>query len=86
MVTGSYETAHDVVQEAFTKAIAERRQFRGEAPFGAWVWRIAMRVALDERSQAAGHVLGELVDLGLVEPPETHGSRTPCVDYRRGGG
>ena len=35
----------DVVQEAFARAIAERYRFRGEAPLGAWVWRIALRVA-----------------------------------------
>jgi DNA-directed RNA polymerase specialized sigma24 family protein len=29
-VTGSYETARDVVQEAFAQALRDRRQFRGE--------------------------------------------------------
>ena len=43
-VTGSYETAHDVVQEAFARAIAERGKFRGDAPLGAWVWKIAVEL------------------------------------------
>jgi RNA polymerase sigma-70 factor, ECF subfamily len=67
-VTGSYETAHDVVQEAFARAIAERRRFRGEVPLGAWVWRIAFRVALDERARSARTPLAEVPDLGAVDP------------------
>jgi DNA-directed RNA polymerase specialized sigma24 family protein len=34
-VTGSYETAHDIVQEAFARALRQRRQFRNDAPLGA---------------------------------------------------
>jgi RNA polymerase sigma-70 factor (ECF subfamily) len=48
-VTGSYERAHDVVQEAFARALQERTRFRGEGSLESWVWRIAFRVALDER-------------------------------------
>jgi len=67
-VTGSYETSHDVVQEAFARAIAQRRAFRGESPLGAWVWRIAMRVALDERARSIRLLLDERLELSLVEP------------------
>jgi RNA polymerase sigma-70 factor, ECF subfamily len=72
-MTGSYETAHDVVQEAFARALAGRKQFRGEAPLVVWVWRIAQRVALDERARAVrmpveGLVDVGMVDMGLVEP------------------
>jgi RNA polymerase sigma-70 factor (ECF subfamily) len=67
-VTGSYEAAHDVVQEAFARALAERRSFRHEAPLGAWVWRIAWRVAHDEAARSSRVSFDELVDAGLVEP------------------
>jgi RNA polymerase sigma-70 factor, ECF subfamily len=67
-MTGSYETAHDVVQEAFARALAERRSFRGEAPLGAWVWRIAQRVALDERERSGRLPRGDAPLNGLVEP------------------
>jgi RNA polymerase sigma-70 factor (ECF subfamily) len=67
-VTGSYESAHDVVQEAFARALAERRRFRGEAPLGVWVWRIALRVALDGRADVVYVPLDETLDVGLVEP------------------
>jgi RNA polymerase sigma-70 factor, ECF subfamily len=49
-VTGSRESARDAVQEAFARALAARDTFRGEAPLAAWVWKIALRVALEERA------------------------------------
>jgi len=67
-VSGSYERAHDVVQEAFARAIAERRSFRGDGPLGAWVWRIALRVALDDRAEPARLPLEDMLDAGLIEP------------------
>jgi RNA polymerase sigma-70 factor (ECF subfamily) len=67
-MTGSYEAAHDVVQEAFARALAERRRFRHEAPLGAWVWRIAWRLAYDERNRNRRFSFDELADAGLVEP------------------
>lgn len=71
-VTGSYETAHDVVQEAFARALAERRRFRGEAPLGAWVWAIAFRIALDERARSMRVLLEDSLELDLVEPARDH--------------
>ncbi len=45
-ITGSPETAEDVVQEAFVRAFARwRRVRRLDAP-GAWVRRVAIRVAV----------------------------------------
>ena len=67
-LTGSYESAHDVVQEAFARALAERRRFRGDGSLGAWVWRIALRVAIDERNRSMRVLVGETVELGLVDP------------------
>jgi RNA polymerase sigma-70 factor (ECF subfamily) len=51
MVTGSYESATDVVQEAFAEALRQRRRFRGEGVPEAWIWSIAMRIALRERAR-----------------------------------
>ncbi|HEY2734645.1 MAG TPA: sigma factor, partial [Polyangiales bacterium] len=49
-IAGSYEAAHDVVQEAFARALASREQCRNEAAIAAWVWRIAWNVALERRA------------------------------------
>src|SRR5262249_49162823 len=67
-MTGSYETAHDVVQEAFARALAQSRAYRGDAPLGAWVWGIALRVARDDRRRVMPLPLEEMLDVGLVEP------------------
>jgi len=67
-LTGSYEAAHDVVQEGFARALAQRRQFRGDGPLGAWVWQIALRAALDERDRSARWSLEDVLEEGLVEP------------------
>lgn len=64
-VTGSRETARDVVQEAFARALADLASFRGEAPLAAWVWRIALRVALDRRQKEPP---SERLDPQLLEP------------------
>jgi RNA polymerase sigma-70 factor (ECF subfamily) len=50
-VVGSHDLAREVVQEAFARALRERRQFRGEGILEAWVWRIALNVALKTRRE-----------------------------------
>jgi len=67
-LTGSYETAHDVVQEAFARALAQSHRYRGEAPLGAWVWAIALRVAHDERRRTVPVPLAEVLETGLPQP------------------
>ena len=48
-IVGSHDLAREVVQEAFARALRERRRFRGEGSLEAWVWRIAVNIALKER-------------------------------------
>jgi RNA polymerase sigma-70 factor, ECF subfamily len=60
-LTGSYESARDVVQEAFAQALRDREQFRGEGSLAAWIWRIAVRVALDSRRNGRVLTVDELV-------------------------
>lgn len=71
--TGSYEIAHDVVQEAFARALAQAQTYRGDMPLGAWVWGIAVRVAREERRASASTpsdeaIAGETVEAGLTDP------------------
>lgn len=52
-IVGSHDLAREVVQEAFARALRERRRFRGEGSLEAWVWKIAVNVALKQRRALA---------------------------------
>jgi RNA polymerase sigma-70 factor, ECF subfamily len=69
-VTGSYEAARDVVQEAFAQALRDRGQFRGDGSLEAWVWRIAFRVALRSRRNGREPTLDELVEAAPLPAAE----------------
>jgi RNA polymerase sigma-70 factor (ECF subfamily) len=66
-VTGSYESARDAVQEGFARALATRKQFRGDGLLAAWVWRIALRAALEAQGKREV-LLDEVPDPHLVAP------------------
>ena len=53
-IVGSHDLAREVVQEAFARALRERRRFRGDGTLEAWVWKIAVNVALKQRRSVAG--------------------------------
>ena len=46
-VTGSVESASDVVQEAFARALKYQHGYDGQRSLEGWVWQIAFRVAID---------------------------------------
>ena len=48
-LAGNREDAREAVQEAFARALRDRRRFRGEGSLEAWVWRIAVNQALRGR-------------------------------------
>lgn len=66
-VAGSREAARDIVQEAFARALRERKKFRGDSSLETWVWRIAFRVALSQRRATVG-APGRDLDPQLSEP------------------
>jgi RNA polymerase sigma factor (sigma-70 family) len=66
-VTGSYESARDAVQEGFARALASRRQFRGDGSLAAWVWQITLRAALEARGVPEVSI-DEVLDPQLVAP------------------
>jgi RNA polymerase sigma-70 factor (ECF subfamily) len=68
-VTGSHDSARDVVQETFVRAIRKRRDYRAEGSLEAWVWRIAFRTALEQRqARHAAPGLNGSFDPALPEP------------------
>jgi RNA polymerase sigma-70 factor (ECF subfamily) len=72
-VTGSYDTARDAVQEGFARAIERRDDFRGGS-LAAWVWRIALRAALD------GHRRDRRTLNAVPEPALLESARDPILD------
>jgi DNA-directed RNA polymerase specialized sigma24 family protein len=54
------EAAHDVVQEAFTRAIRSSGSYRGEGTVEAWLWQVLVNAARAARpSQAPALSLDE---------------------------
>ncbi|MFL5914880.1 MAG: RNA polymerase sigma factor [Gaiellaceae bacterium] len=48
-ITGSYEAAHDAVQEGFARALRASSQYSGRGSLDGWVWRIVLRTALEQQ-------------------------------------
>jgi RNA polymerase sigma-70 factor (ECF subfamily) len=66
-IVGSYEAAHDAVQEGFARALRASTQYSGRGSLEGWVWRIVLRAALEQRRPGADLPLDEL-DPAFVEP------------------
>lgn len=47
-LTGNYDDASDVAQEAFLRAFGRIREFRGDSSFATWLFRIVSNACLDE--------------------------------------
>jgi RNA polymerase sigma-70 factor (ECF subfamily) len=70
-ITGSHETARDVVQDAFAQALRDRDQYRGEGSLAAWVWRIAFRLAIRSRSNRNQELtVDEVIAAARLPSPE----------------
>jgi RNA polymerase sigma-70 factor (ECF subfamily) len=54
-VVGSPEEARDLYQEAFLKVYRSIRQFRSDAKFSTWLYRVVMNVCLDHLRRQKTH-------------------------------
>jgi RNA polymerase sigma-70 factor (ECF subfamily) len=63
--------AVDAVQEAFASALRRQRQFRGEGPLEAWVWRMVVNAALKERGRPRHTELADSEVAALLEEEPT---------------
>jgi RNA polymerase sigma-70 factor (ECF subfamily) len=54
-VTGDAESAKDALQETFLKVYEGLPRWRGESTLRTWIFRIAIRAAIDQRRRAARH-------------------------------
>ena len=65
-ILNDVDAAHDAVQDAFARAIVDRKKCRASSP-EAWIWRIVERRALDElRRRRRTGSLEEAFDVDLV--------------------
>lgn len=70
-LTGNYDVAHDVAQEAFAQALRDRDQYRGDGSLTGWIWRIAFRTALRSRNNGRAEMtLEDLVAVAPLPSPE----------------
>ena len=71
-VTRCREDAEDCVQEAFVRAYAGLRSFRGEAAFSTWLYRVALNVAREaaKKRRRLPIAATELTTDGAEDPPD----------------
>jgi RNA polymerase sigma-70 factor (ECF subfamily) len=50
-ITGEQQVAPDVVQEAFVRAVKDRKSFAGRGDLDGWVWSIVVNAARDARAR-----------------------------------
>ena len=75
-MTGNYEDACDVVQEAFLSAYRSLKTFRRESRFSTWLYRIVVNHTKNRLMQvkARSHYESPVMD----DSPEKEGNRSPC--------
>lgn len=83
-VTGNRELAADCVQDAFISAFRHADGYRGDAAVTTWLHRITVNACMD-RLRRERHVTrraGDLADLDLADPRDSHGSTEAVLDVR----
>lgn len=77
--------AEDVAQEAFVAAYRALASYRGDGPLGAWVTRIALRLALRQVRQQARTILPNVLEPAWVGPaaPERFDPARLALDAER---
>src|SRR5262245_6268746 len=53
------DAARDAVQDAFAKAVRNRRDFRSDGPLEAWLWRAVVNTAVSARRRSEAHAVAE---------------------------
>ncbi len=71
-ITGNHADADDVTQETFLRAYLALGDFRGEAAFGTWLYRIAVNFALSNvrKTQIRGYLQQSPLLTRLIPQPE----------------
>src|SRR5262245_26182672 len=78
-IVGDADVAHDVVQEAFARAIRGRNSYRGTGPLEGWLWRTLVNTARTARRTAPpAHMPLD----ALGEGPASRNGDSPGHDLR----
>jgi RNA polymerase sigma-70 factor (ECF subfamily) len=81
---GDVTAAGDVTQHVFLKLMTSITQFRGDAEFTTWLYRLVVNACIDERRRGRRFVpLGESMPVSRVEdrrPQEKHYARVELAD------
>lgn len=75
-ITGSQDSARDVVQEAFLRALRQRRSLRDDQALELWVWRIALRTAYESRRNGSAP---ETPPERSIDPMPVEAERDPAL-------
>ena len=85
-ILGDRVEAEDVAQDAFTQAYQALATFRGDGPFGAWLRRIAIRVAVARLATRRDVIRldAEAIDprAAMLRSPDDPEARALDVEYR----
>ena len=76
---GHSEDAVDLAQEVFLRAWLGLGQFRGEASFRSWLYRIALNLARNKRRWYARHRIASMVSLSPSDEETEEGDPAPVV-------
>ena len=68
-ITGNEADAEEVVQDAFMRGYRKLESFESRANFGTWIYRIAVRCALDKIARRGSDESGREGDLDLETVP-----------------
>lgn len=75
-ITGDFDDANDVLQDAFIEVFKHLSQFRGDATLGAWIKQIVVRKATKKKKAVIWQNLeegsGEIINWGEDEINVTH--------------
>lgn len=70
---GHHGAAEELTQDVFIKVFRKLHQFRGEAKFSSWLYRIAYNVAIDHRSRVrfrTPHYGEEVLQMTPTDKPQ----------------
>jgi RNA polymerase sigma factor (sigma-70 family) len=75
-ISGDFDDANDVLQDAFIEVFKHLSQFRGDATLGSWIKKIVVRKAMAKKRIAVFQNLeegsGEIIDWGENEINAAH--------------